>query len=103
MDQREALAALQAGDHAIFTVEHGKKIAEAFGLVVEPSTFTDSRSKHKGITLKDCKEGETDQGYDAAHLAMRICDGLKLEYTEKFGSGSQLRACCFVINRHLNA
>ncbi len=103
MEQAQALKALLAGDHAIFTVEHGQAIGGAFGLQPEPHTFIDNRSEFKGITLWDLKEGQGAKGYSSHILAMEICDDLGLEYPSMFGVGSQLRACCKALERHLGA
>jgi hypothetical protein len=39
-------------------------------------------------------------GMDASVLARTVCDVVGVEYQDRFGRGSQLRACCDALEKH---
>ena len=111
LKQLEAIKELVKFDHSFLKPETAKRLTEPFGFKVRLYRARDNRSEFKGLTLtginpetgKEFKEGETAQGQDAHQVAEQIAEHLKLEWSEMFGIGSELRECCRVVREHLEA
>ena len=93
MTKQEALDRLKDGDHAIFCVEDGREIAEAFG--TEPPV----RHYRVGFDRVERFKGGEGEGVDAAELACKIADSMGLDYPAMMGIGSQLRVACDAIEK----
>lgn len=100
----DAIGLLAGSSHGIFSTEKAREIAEVFAIdpdSVAPQTFTDSRSRHKGVTLAGKTEGEKGEGVDAINLARSICDGLGLPNDlPYYGRGSNMSELVSRIVRH---
>lgn len=83
---------LRKYDHVFLSVVGVTKISEFFGYTARSWLHKANPGDPKGLTLKN---GATQAlGRDATSLAVEICDRFNVPYDEKFGRGSQLRACC---------
>jgi hypothetical protein len=99
-DQHKALNELRLCDHAFLGKDQAEKLTQPFGFKARTWEHKASPNEPKGLTLAN---GATSAvGVDASHLAIQICDYLKLKYVPKFGRGSQLRSCCDAIQNHLD-
>ena len=79
-------------DHAFLTCEGAEYFSKPFGFTARTSVVRANPKDPKGLTLDD--GAKQANGIDAVHLAIQICRHVGVEYDEKFGRGSQLRACC---------
>lgn len=106
MTALEAAVELSQADHAIFSREEARKLAEAMGvnaakMPVYAIEHRPDLPKGADLTNAGCtKIGEKRMMIGADTLAEWICKQLKLEYASKFGRGSQLRECCAKLSKH---
>jgi len=93
MTPQEAIQSMLENTHVLFTIEHGQKIAKAFGVELEPIVYqADGDKNPKGLTTNNGSKQA--KGFACFDLAPMICNRLNLKYELKMGRGFQVRACC---------
>jgi len=102
MTKREAIEELIKLDHCFLSPKGVKEIGKPFG-IYHTVKIKDNRSEFKGLNAgANHKEGDEIEGLDANELAEMICKKEGVDYLDKFGRGSQLRACCKALLEHLD-
>ena len=102
MTKKEAVEELAKYDHLFLSPAGIKEIGKPFG-VYSTVKVQDKRSEFKGLNAgPKYKEGDWVEGLDASKLAILICEKEGVKYQEMFGRGSQLRACCESLLKHLS-
>lgn len=96
MNMHEALRELKDSEHDILYPEVAKKIAQPFGAEPPVKFFEVGRDRVAQF------KGGRGWGVCAAELAEAIADHLQLEYEDKLGIGSRLRAACEALEVWLN-
>ena len=99
----QAVQHLAELDHAFLTPEGAKELAAPFGIV--PGLYYESVDHHnpKGLRIPGKEHGDRVEGIAAHRLAEELCKAEGLPTPDMYGIGSQLRACCERIKRHLAA
>jgi hypothetical protein len=92
---------LRQYDHAFLTVEGAEYFSKPFGFTAYTHVEKADPTAIKGLTLNNgAKQG---RGIGAHQLAAQICRHVGVAYEEKFGRGSQLRACCDALEQWLES
>ena len=89
---RKYVDELREYDHAFLTKEGAEYFSTPFGFKARTAIVRANPNDMKGLTLHN--GAEQARGVDAVDLAIQICAHLGVMYDDKFGRGSQLRACC---------
>lgn len=92
MQRKECVDKLRQYDHAFLTVEGAMSFSRPFGFEARTYVERADPSDPKGLTLNN--GAASAEGIAAHHLAEQICQHVGVDYPEKLGRGSQLRACC---------
>ena len=101
MTKEQSIKELIKLDHCFLSPEGVKEIGKPFG-VYHTIKIKDNRSDFKGLNAgPEFKEGDEVEGLDAAVLAKLICEKEGVKYPAMYGRGSQLRACCGALLKHL--
>jgi len=90
---------LRQHDHAFLTKEGAAYFSKPFGFAATTYVAHANPSDPKGLTLDN--DAESADGIGAHELAGQICRHVGISYEEKFGRGSQLRACCDALEQWL--
>lgn len=102
LEQLELIRTLRRDyDHAFLSREGVLHFTRQFGFEARTRVHTANPDEPKGLTLADSAD-EAD-GLAADEIAFKICQHLKLDAPPMMGRGFRLRACCDVIERHLQA
>ena len=97
----QAVQQLREYDHAFLTPEGAKEFAAPFGIV--PGLHYEMVDHHnpKGLRIPGKEHGDRVEGIAAHQLAEQLCGAEGLPCPDFYGIGSQLRACCELLEQHL--
>ena len=98
MVKRETAKSLYGYDHAFISQEGVEHFARIFEVQLTPYRMKADPGAFKGLRLNGGAKSAV--GMDAADLACSVCRQLGVEYPDKFGRGSQLRAAVRALETH---